>query len=157
MDFNQWDKIFSSISSQSNSSNSNIISRVKKGLKEQDKSVHKKWYQNQCEVNHLFIVTLISHQIDVKISLLHIAAYTGYLKIVKYLIDEKGVEPCVKNDDGRTPLHFAALNGRLDIVQYLADKVDPGVRSRSGNTPLHDAADGGKLEVIKYLVDKKKD
>jgi hypothetical protein len=43
MDFNHWDKIFSSKNAQSNKGMGNVIGRIKGKLKKQNKSIHQNW------------------------------------------------------------------------------------------------------------------
>ncbi len=88
---------------------------------------------------------------------LHCAAENGYLGIVKYLIEEKGVNPNVKDISGLTPLHFAAGSGSLEIVKYLVEKRGANVSVESNNeqTPLHFAAGNGHLGIVKYLIEEK--
>jgi len=46
----------------------------------------------------------------------------GHRDIVKYFIEEKGLDPEVKGRYMRTPLHWAAYSGRMDVVEYLVSK-----------------------------------
>jgi ankyrin repeat protein len=87
---------------------------------------------------------------------LHSAAEMGNLEVVKYLIDEKGVDVNQANKDGERVLHLAA--GDLEVVKYLIDekKVDINQFDRFGQTTLHYAARNRNLEVVKYLIDEKK-
>ena len=52
-------------------------------------------------------------------TLLHCAAYHGWLDVVKQLIIEHQFNPDCKDDDGNTPLTKAIGNGKDDVVEYL--------------------------------------
>eukprot|EP00731_Ephydatia_muelleri_P038873 Em0959g1a len=95
---------------------------------------------------------------------LHVAALSGSLDIlmyllkketmVKYLVEKHGCDPLVKDDHGDTPLHVAALSGSLDILMYLVEerKCSPGCPGQWGRSALHYAC--GKnwnLAMVKYL------
>ena len=78
-------------------------------------------------------------------SALHVAAYEGRLKILKYLIEEEGCNPSVTNFDGATLLHIVAQAKYLSIVEYLVDEVqmDPLEQDENGYSPLHKACVSG--------------
>ena len=52
-------------------------------------------------------------------TLLHCAAYHGWLDVVKQLIIEYQFNPDCKDDSGNTPLSKARANGKEDVVEYL--------------------------------------
>ena len=52
-------------------------------------------------------------------TLLHCAAYHGWLDVVKELIDEHQFNPYCKDNDDNTPLSKARHNGKQDVVDYL--------------------------------------
>ena len=84
-------------------------------------------------------------------------SYSGVndrLEVVKYLIEEKGVNADVLDITHRVPLHYAAsLGGRLEIFKYFKrNRVNCNVKDVLEFTAL--AADDGRLEVVKYLVGK---
>ena len=53
------------------------------------------------------------------ITILHYAAYHGWLDVVKELINEYEFNPDCKDDKGITPLRKAKANGKDNVVQYL--------------------------------------
>ena len=89
---------------------------------------------------------------------LHIAAWWGRLKVVRYLAEKvEKVNVNAGDEDGHTPLHIAAQRGELEVVRYLAEKVEKvnvNAGDDDGQTPLHIAALTGKLEVVRYLAEK---
>ncbi|WP_264705197.1 ankyrin repeat domain-containing protein [Wolbachia endosymbiont (group A) of Gymnosoma rotundatum] len=92
-------------------------------------------------------------------TLLHCAVSNGKLKVVKYLIEKKGVDFNVKEGDfGWTLLHLAAFGGNLEVVKYFIERkqVDFNVGDSYKITPLHYAVEHSRLEVVKYLIEKKK-
>ena len=52
-------------------------------------------------------------------TLLHCAAYHGWLDVVKELIIEHQFNPNCKDENGNTPLSKATSNGKLTVVDYL--------------------------------------
>lgn len=83
---------------------------------------------------------------------LHWAAETGDLKIVKLLLDGGAkLEPKTHYDD--TPLHWAAGKGHLEIVEELVKRgAKVNRKNGDGMTPLHLAAQRDRVNVVKYLL-----
>ena len=52
-------------------------------------------------------------------TLLHCAAYHGWLDVVKELIIERQFNPNCEDTNGNTPLSKAGSNGKLTVVEYL--------------------------------------
>ena len=52
-------------------------------------------------------------------TLLHCAAYHGWLDVVKELINDHDFDPDCMDDDGNTPLSKARSNGQQPVVDYL--------------------------------------
>ena len=90
------------------------------------------------------------------VSLLHLAAYHGWLDIITShqlclsILVNNDIDSC-----GQTPLHYAAAGGSLAVVDYLISEqfCDPTTSARDC-TSLHYAAAGGHMEVIHYLITK---
>ena len=108
----------------------------------------------------------INHVGDEGVTAIHIAANTGHLEIVTFIINNLPAQMFFGDQrhnpgraDGLTPLHFAALNGHFKtcafIIKLLTNK-NPG--DKTGYTPLHCAAQKGQIRIYKliveYLVDK---
>ena len=77
-----------------------------------------------------------------KVSLLHIAAYHGWLDTIKIM---KDFFNCNCTDStGSTPLHYAAVSGSLAVIAYLTSELDydPTIANNDGNLPLHIACGG---------------
>ncbi|WP_406832882.1 MULTISPECIES: RHS repeat-associated core domain-containing protein [unclassified Wolbachia] len=82
---------------------------------------------------------------------LHLAASSGKLDVVKYLVD-KGADVKVKDNYGETSLHSSS--GKLDVVKYLVDKgADVNAKDNNGKTPLA-LVGSWKTELIQYLESK---
>ena len=68
----------------------------------------------------------------------------GFLRTVRYLVDEHGAAVNLKDAWGYTPLHYAAVHGSNDLVEYLVEKgADVAAPSRLGQSPV-DMARGGQ-------------
>lgn len=72
----------------------------------------------------------------------HRHAPDAWLASVKYLIEELGADPNMRDNDGYTPMHHAAARGDNDMIQYLVSKGgDVKAVARSGQTTA-DMANG---------------
>ena len=56
-------------------------------------------------------------------TVLHYAAYHGWLDIVKELITEHQFNPDCEDKDGNTPLSKARSNGKQSVVDYLEEAI----------------------------------
>ena len=82
---------------------------------------------------------------------LNIAALSGSLDILMYLIEERRCSPTCPGELGRSPLHNGcSKDDNLAMVKYLVVKhgCDPSGKDEQGSTPLNMAALSGSLDVI---------
>ena len=119
------------------------------------------------EKGYLEIVKcLVEHGTDINdedcggLSALTTAVMYNHLEIVKYFIEEKGMNINHKGSKSWTILMAASVNGHLNIVKYLVEHgADINSKKDNGGTVLMEASCGrGDLEnlkVIKYLVEEK--
>ena len=59
-------------------------------------------------------------------TILHCAAYHGWLDVVKDLINDHQFVPDCKDNDGNTPLSKARSNGKQFVVEYLETAIGLG-------------------------------
>src|SRR5579862_4271607 len=87
---------------------------------------------------------------------LYLAASIGLVKIVRLLLDRKGVEVNSKDSGGQTPLSKAAEKGREAVVRLLVETagVDLNSKDYNGRTPLLWATENGHLGIVKLLASK---
>ena len=83
------------------------------------------------------------------VSLLHLAAYHGWLDIVMNHKLKVLYECKFKDSIGQTPLHYAAVGGSLPVVQYLITVVrcNPATLGRNNNTLLYYACAIGHMNI----------
>lgn len=87
-----------------------------------------------------------------KDSVLHLAAASGSVPIIEYLISQ-GISKERTNSKGQTPLHSAAAQGcKKAISILLALEADLKARDLQGNIPLHSAAAMGQADAVKWLA-----
>ena len=55
---------------------------------------------------------------------MHYAAGYGWTHILKYLIEEGGASPDIKNDWNSTPAMIAMLKGHFGNLEYLLNRKD---------------------------------
>lgn len=92
-------------------------------------------------------------------TILHEAAGSGNLGLVRYLIENCNVDAKTINSVGQTALISAAFYGKLDVVRYLIEKqhLDPTATDSPGWNALIHAVSGpnDQLFVVRYLIDER--
>ena len=90
---------------------------------------------------------------------LHVAAWSGKLVPLKYLVDEYYVShpkvcSIMKDKFGRTPLHLACHGGHLPVVKYLVEEknADITIVDNNGNTPVDIASESEQWEIVPYVT-----
>ena len=90
-------------------------------------------------------------------TLLHWAAFQGYIKIVKLLIENKA-DINARDNKGYTPLLDAAFKGNIDIANLLISKgADVNARDDNGSTPLSWAVEYNRIDIVRLLINKNAD
>ena len=80
----------------------------------------------------------------------HRFAPTGMLAAVKYLIEDLGTDPNVRDSDGNSVIHHAASRGDTEMIKYLVAKgADVTLVNRGGQTTV-DMANGPVQRVQPY-------
>ncbi|XP_026428760.1 26S proteasome non-ATPase regulatory subunit 10-like [Papaver somniferum] len=86
---------------------------------------------------------------------IHCAARGGKLNVLKYLIEELGLDVNTKDERGGSPLLQATLGGNMNTVEYLLVKgADPETSDTKGYMPLHAAAEKGYTEIVTKLLSR---
>ena len=84
-----------------------------------------------------------------------VAAKYGHYEIIKYIIEDLGVDP---NSTNCNVLNCSCSNGNLEIIKYLLEKgCDINKPDEDGVVPLIDAINSGRLSVVKFLIQHKAD
>src|SRR5262245_45233705 len=84
---------------------------------------------------------------------LHSAARDGDLVALESLL-QAGVDPDLRDADGRAPLHVAAAAGQTAALEMLIEAgADVDAIASSGRTPLIEAAEGDQLDAARLLID----
>ena len=84
------------------------------------------------------------------------AVSDGDISVVKWLVEEEGLDPNQVDSDGFTPLLAAVELGNLEMVRYLVEErgADPSNSDWEGHTALGLALKKGHLQIVKWLVVK---
>ncbi|KAH9037400.1 ankyrin repeat-containing domain protein [Lactarius deliciosus] len=84
-------------------------------------------------------------------TLLHRAAMSGHVDIVRWLLNH-GADANARQNDHWTPLHLAVYNNQLEVVQVLLGyNVDTNSKNDVGETPLH-LASLGQVVIARLLL-----
>lgn len=86
-------------------------------------------------------------------NVLHIAASSGSVDIVKLILEKDQLIIESKNKDCCTPLQVAALSNHPEVVKLLVEKgAIVNVQNSSRETPLYSATKRGAYDVVNCLV-----
>jgi len=87
-------------------------------------------------------------------SLLHAAAYSGNIDLVKLLISRGAVLDAIATTKYKnTPLQTAMLTGQGAVARVLVEAgADVNHKQWEGFTVLHDAARQGNLDLVRFLI-----
>ncbi|OHT10776.1 hypothetical protein TRFO_19830 [Tritrichomonas foetus] len=85
---------------------------------------------------------------------LHIAAQSGFSKMVKFLLKQNDIDVNFCNADNETPLHLAVAQNQQKIVDLLIhdDNINPNIRDSSERTPLYLSVTLGNLVITQLLL-----
>ena len=87
------------------------------------------------------------------LNLLHLSSIYGKLDIVRFCVEEKGLNVDSGDLQGDTALHWAARRGLLQVVQHLLSSgADVNMKNNKGNTALFLAVEAKKLQVAECLM-----
>ena len=85
---------------------------------------------------------------------LHYAVQSGNLILIKFLVEEVGVNLEAKDIQDRAPFYFACTEGDLKTIKYLYDRgCDINNKSRLGRSALSKACYLGLVEVVAFLME----
>ncbi|KAL7916264.1 ankyrin repeat-containing domain protein [Trichoderma velutinum] len=87
-----------------------------------------------------------------------VAAMLGHGSVVKVLLQDHRIDPCVRNEDGKSPLEYAVISSGPRAAECTGillddDRIDPNERNGRGETPLGLAVYHCKDEMIRLLLD----
>ncbi len=106
-------------------------------------------------LTHYSVGADIHSRNNIQSTSLHLAAESGHIDVVKYLI-EKGADVSATNVYRMKPWHAACVRKcGTEIIQLLIQHgADVDVTSKHGLMALHHAASCGALDTVKLLVEK---
>lgn len=99
--------------------------------------------------------TLINEQIDGHIPLPFIAAQTGNIEIVKYIVEYSRASFNEFDQSHRNILHYAAESGNVELCRYLVERVGMTPMSADVNliTPYDIAAQNNSTALCDYFAE----
>ncbi|CAK9144526.1 unnamed protein product [Ilex paraguariensis] len=97
---------------------------------------------------------LLTMEMDLATTSLHVAATAGHTEIVKEIVKARPDFAWKKNSHGHTPLHLACSKGHLEITRELLrlDTDLSSLQDDGGKTPLHCAAIKGRVNIIDEIL-----
>ncbi|XP_026414186.1 26S proteasome non-ATPase regulatory subunit 10-like [Papaver somniferum] len=109
----------------------------------------------KCDDGRGLATTVRNVKDDNGVGVIHFAAIEGKLNVLKYLIEELGLDVNTKDEKRDSPLLHATLDGNINTIEYLLGKgADPKSSNFKGYTPLHAAAEKGYTEILTRLLSK---
>lgn len=85
------------------------------------------------------------------ITILHMAAESGNLKLFKSLI-ESGMNINIEDDDGLTPLHYAAQHGHMHLLYYMLQIPGLDINTQANTSPLELALEYSQTSFAEQLL-----
>ena len=75
------------------------------------------------------------------------------LKAIKWLLEHK-CNPCIKNNDGQSPIQLAVKSGKVKITKVLLETslVSINEKDSDGRTLLHEAVINGEIDIVNELI-----
>lgn len=67
-------------------------------------------------------------------------------------MEEQGVDPNLRDNDGATPVHFAASRGHLETLRWLLKHGGRILLDKHGKSPLNDAAENEHMQCLALLI-----
>lgn len=81
-----------------------------------------------------------------------------YYKLLKTVLNSRGLDVNVQNMNGEAALHLSAMGGHDEVANLLLNHgAEINVKSRVGETPLHYATRYGHTDVVKTLLERNAD
>lgn len=98
---------------------------------------------------------LLNEKTEDSETILHYAAASGHVLIVKWLLDYKGSTITKVNVNGATALHYAAAAGHLDVVKclFIYDTQNEAQFDIDNNNVLFYAVRSGNLELLQWFLE----
>ena len=116
-------------------------------------AVRNKTLTDVCEIYRTHNLEYTDVSVFTNWNLLHLSSRYGKLDIVKFCVEEKGLNVDIRDGNGDTALHKAARGGHLQVIQVLVSSgADVNMKNKFGNTALHIAAHEGHLQVVQHLL-----
>lgn len=86
---------------------------------------------------------------------LHAAILKGKPTVVRWLVEEQGVDPEAVDLEDQTPFHYCAFHGDVEMLEYLQSKgVDCQAQDRIGRKATTHAALNGQVEALGHLIER---
>ncbi|KAK3607637.1 hypothetical protein CHS0354_010689 [Potamilus streckersoni] len=102
--------------------------------------------------------TMLNEVDSNKLSAAHLAAESGNVAVLSYLIN-RGTDPWCRTSNGDTLLHMACIKGQLNMTKYLVETYPNMLNDFDSNkhTATHHAAESGNITVLRFLFDRGSD
>jgi ankyrin repeat protein len=133
------------------SNNNNIsLNPIQHAIDLDDKDLLNKALEGKALSNEKILI--IYDGMNREIHPLFYASYKGSINCLKYLIEEKKVNPLLRNEHGSIFLHWLNENPK-EIVNYAhKKKISLNIENKYGSSPLFMGVQNNNFEVVKALL-----
>jgi ankyrin repeat protein len=88
------------------------------------------------------------------LNLLHYCAFKGSINCLKYLVEKKGVDIKLRNENNSNLLHFLS-DDSVEVLKYCIEekKLNINIKNKFHNTPLLRAINDVQFKIMRYLIE----
>lgn len=121
--------------------------------------------EQACITGNLEVFSFLAKFVDAsqyknsKHDLFTLSCLSGFVEIVRHLLNMNEIDKNFVNSNLENPLHKASLNGHLDVVKLLVNShlYQLNQPTKMNETALHYAVNRGHYNIVKFFINDCKD